>query len=171
MNEHYFVKDTLDSLKKRLDNNESLLIQQDKGYVFNAKFSFNTPATQENIEEFCNQTGWTLPNDYQIFLKDNNGAKLFCDPFGSCVHLYSLEECIQNHLSYMEKEFIPIGYYLESYLFIDSNRVKNNREDYLLWFESGGKNYRELSINFATWLDRLVMAQGAVFWDWPIYRS
>ncbi|MGG4443685.1 SMI1/KNR4 family protein [Brevibacillus fortis] len=162
---------TLDGLKSRLDKDNTLLVQNPGGDVYQAAFSFNTPASDSDIEKFTKDTGWSIPVDFQRFIQIHNGARLFRDiKYGGGYELLSLEKIIHNHLDYMPKHWYPISVSNGDYIFIDSNRVKEGKADYLVRFDHDDdvipENGSTMKMNFETWLERLVIAQGTEFWTW-----
>lgn len=74
------VIQTLNALKKRLNENNNILqIQDEQGYLYKAKCTFSPPASDEEINNFEKQTGLIIPSDYKAFLKITNGCRLFDD--------------------------------------------------------------------------------------------
>ncbi|WP_244944380.1 SMI1/KNR4 family protein [Brevibacillus brevis] len=161
----------MDGLKKRLDENNQLLVQKWEGLVYPTKFTFNSPATLEMIEEFLRDTQWHLPTDYKNFLLIHNGAWLFEGVrYGGGYELLSLDEIKNSHLDYMPKHWYPISVSNGDYIFIDSNRAKEGKVDYLVRFNHDDdiipENGSSMKMNFETWLERLIIAQGTEFWTW-----
>ncbi|NRR19735.1 SMI1/KNR4 family protein [Brevibacillus sp. MS2.2] len=160
----------LDGLKKRLDANNQLLVQKWEGLVYPTKFTFNSPATLEMIEEFLRDTQWHLPADYKKFLLIHNGAWLFAGVrYGGGYELLSLDEIKNSHLDYMPKHWYPVSINNGDYIFIDSNRVKAGQNNYLVCFNHDDVSTSEgfyLNMTFETWLERLIIAQGTEFWTW-----
>ncbi|WP_026678519.1 hypothetical protein [Fictibacillus gelatini] len=62
------VEEILNGLKERLDKNNQLLVQANKGYCYTATFTFNDPATIEEIDQFAKNTGWVIPLDYRFLI-------------------------------------------------------------------------------------------------------
>lgn len=160
----------LDGLKKRLDNNNQLSVQKGNGKVYTAQFTFNPPATSGMIEEFLRDTHWQLPPDYKNFLLIHNGAWLFESVrYGGGYELRSLDEIKDSHLDYMPNHWYPISVNNGDYIFIDSNRVASGQNNYLVCFNHDDVSVSEgyyLNMNFETWLERLIIAQGTEFWTW-----
>lgn len=160
----------MEGFKKRLDNSNRLLVQNRNGKVDTAHFTFNPPANAEEIEEFLRSTHWHLPTDYKDFLLIHNGAWLFKSVrYGGGYELLSLDEIKDNHLDYMPVHWYPISINNGDYIFIDSNRVKDGQNNYLVCFNHDDVSVSEgyyLNMNFETWLERLIIAQGTEFWTW-----
>ena len=66
------IHKTLDGLKKRLVDRK-LMIQGEMGRVEEVGFSFNEPATEEEIQDFSRRAGFRLPDDYRAFLRQRRG--------------------------------------------------------------------------------------------------
>jgi hypothetical protein len=66
------IHKTLDGLKKRLVDRK-LMIQGEMGRVEEVGFSFNEPATEEEIQDFNRRAGFRLPDDYRAFLRQRRG--------------------------------------------------------------------------------------------------
>ncbi|WP_338018899.1 SMI1/KNR4 family protein [Brevibacillus agri] len=132
---------------------------------------FNPPAPESKFEQFSKDTGWSLPAGYKDFLSVHNGARLFRHiKNGGGYELLSLEEIKENHLDYMPKHWYPISINNGDYIFIDSNRVKEGRDDYLVRFDHDNDVSPQIGshmkMNFENWLERLIIAQGTEFWHW-----
>ena len=91
------VEKTIKALQKRLaDSHNSLCIQGEEGFTYNATCTFNPPATDEQIAYVEKQTGYKLPDDYKTFLKITNGCRLFDDvQYGGEAYLYSLQQLVE----------------------------------------------------------------------------
>lgn len=163
------IHKTLDGFKKRLVNNK-LTIQGENGLVEEVSFSFNEPATDQEIQDFIKQTGLHLPDDYQAFLRLHNGVTLFQPWFGGQMDLCSLSE-VENKMGivgFFPEHWYPIGCQDGHFLMIDANKVNQGEMDYLMWWDSSlVEDAKHLGLNFALWLDRFIVSQGARFWEWP----
>lgn len=162
---------TLEGLKRRLDQDNTMLVQSWGREVYQAVFTFQSPASDSDIEKFTKETGWSIPPGLKKFLLLHNGARLFQHiKYGGGYELLSLEEIIDNHLDYMPNHWYPISINNGDYIFIDSNRVKAGNEHYLIRFDHDDdvspENGPALKMNFETWLERLIVAQGSEFWNW-----
>ncbi|MWC29776.1 SMI1/KNR4 family protein [Paenibacillus sp. MMS18-CY102] len=166
-----YVNLTLEGLKQRLSSHGTLICQANRGYVFEASFEFYEPASQDRIDSFLKSTNWIIPADYRSFLEIHNGAKLFEDSFGTSFKLFSLAEIQAYHTDYMPDDCYAIGMQagMGTLLMIDSTAVRNGSEEYLSWFEAG--EFHPVKSNFQLWFDRLVMAQGTVYWGWNIFQN
>lgn len=165
------IEATINGLKQRLNSDGTLNVQREEGYVFQAKCTFNSPVTEEEIHQFEKDTNWKLPMSFKQFLLKNNGARLFKHvKCGGGYELLGLDEIRDNHLDYMPEKWYPISINNGDYLFIDSSKVEKGKDDYLVYFEHDSdicpENGRRILLNFETWLDRLIVSQGAEFWSW-----
>ncbi|MEQ6357319.1 SMI1/KNR4 family protein [Lysinibacillus sp. M3] len=164
----------LSSLNKRLEKEKNLTIQRENGEILNVTCNWNSPVTDQQLTEFSSKTNHILPNDFCSFLKICNGGKLYTDGVDyfelfnlKGIHNYLNEYDINiNYKSAYDKSWYMIGYYkgYGDYLFIDSEKVANGDNDYLIYVQVG--DIQRLSMNFETWLDRFIVAQGARYWIW-----
>ncbi|MEY9971838.1 hypothetical protein ABH966_002211 [Lysinibacillus sp. RC46] len=166
------ITKSIDALKSRLDSENILVIQREKGYLYNVKFEFNNPASIKDVDRFVEKTGLRLPNDYKEFLLKHNGALLFSDvEYGGGFELLSVEEVHKEYLEYLDhfpKNWYPISVDNGDYIIIDSSQVEKGQQNYLIRYQGGEPvEYAiKLNMNFATWLDRLIVSQGSEFWLW-----
>ena len=168
------VKQTLSSLQKRLaENNDIIQVQNENGHLYNAKCTFNHPASDTEIAMFEKQTGFILPTDYKEFLKITNGCRLFDDVrYGGEIEFYSLEKIIEyNHNRTEEYEgCYDIASIYQDNIVINSHFVLQNENNYLFW-KSYLETFKEaipLNMSFEIWFDRFVVCQGTKFWWWSI---
>ena len=154
----------LNGLKTRLNDTNLLTIQSSDGHLYNMSFKFNAPVDEDVINSTEN-----LPEDYKNFLRLHNGADFFSWEYGTSFYIYSLEEA----LSVLEKvktgiyvpmeykdDWFPIGYVQDiGGVYIDLSSDKN----YLILM---GIPVYELLCDFPTWLDRMIRANGEMYWEW-----
>lgn len=165
-----FVVKTVTALQQRLAENENTLqVQLEEGYVYRATCTFNPPATDEEIMNFEQQTGYVLPRDYRRFLKITNGCRLFDDiKYGGEIQLYSLQEIRDYHYEEAFEGCFTIASIYQDHLVIKGKEVLQNEPHYL--YAKGHidqfKAATPLQLNFETWFDRFVLCQGAKFWLW-----
>jgi hypothetical protein len=167
---------SLEALNKRLNEESMLLIQKLEGLTREVSFYFSDPLSEEEINRFCAEYQVSFPDDYKEFMLMSNGADLFYDDaYGSGVSVLSLENIVNvikedeppNHL-------LPIVSITDwGFLFVDCERWNRGEKDYLVWREFGYSFDEVININsnFGLWFDRIIVAQGAVFWDWHTYRA
>lgn len=82
----------LETLKGRLVDG-LLEVQKEEGYVARERFIFNRGATDEQLALLPD---WTA-DDYQAFLRQHNGAKLFQHEtlsYNDGFELFSIEDCL-----------------------------------------------------------------------------
>ncbi|MEK4628572.1 MAG: SMI1/KNR4 family protein [Solibacillus sp.] len=165
------IDQTLKALQTRLAENKNMIqVQVEGGDVFNATCTFHPPATENEILDFERQTGYRLPADYKNFLKISNGCRLFDHvTYGGEIQLYSLQELIDYNQVYDAFEgCFTIASVYQDHIVINSKHVLQNKQYYLYWKGSieSFEDARPLSINFETWLDRIIVCQGTKFWLW-----
>jgi branched-subunit amino acid aminotransferase/4-amino-4-deoxychorismate lyase len=142
------------------------------GEFLQVNFVLKGPTNSKMIHEFQIATGWELPEDLQVFLLRHNGARLFNHPeYSGGPEVLSLEDIKLYQDEYMpETEFVyPIVYIRGGgFICVNSQRVKDEREDYLLWKDitTANDGAQEMGINFTVWLDRFLISQGCDFWLW-----
>lgn len=124
------IHKTLDGLKKRLVDRK-LTIQGEMGRVEEVRFSFNEPATEEEIQDFSRRTGFRLPDDYRAFLRHCDGATLFRPWYGGQMELCRLSE-VENKLGivgFFPEHWYPIGRQDGHFLMIDAEKAKKGERD------------------------------------------
>jgi cell wall assembly regulator SMI1 len=147
-------------------------VQAEEGYILNATCTFNPPASDSEIFNFEQHTGYSLLADYKRFLKISNGCRLFDHvTYGGEIQLYSLQEIIDYNQAYDAFEgcfTFTIAYVYQDHIVINSKWVLQNDQHYMYWkghIESFDEA-RPFSMNFETWLDCFIVCQGAKFWLW-----
>ncbi|MFD3449687.1 SMI1/KNR4 family protein [Microbacteriaceae bacterium 4G12] len=160
----YIVKNTLDTLKSRLNDKGEVTVQNCDGYTYTAEFTFNEPATEEDIHTFIRETGWIVPNDYKEFLLLHNGANFFSYEYGTAFYFYSLKEILECYDKELHGDRYPIGRCPDRGDIVVSNaRCQQNNEHYLML---SGIELIDFQCDFQTWLDRMIVAQGECYWEW-----
>nr|WP_272595572.1 SMI1/KNR4 family protein [Paenibacillus apiarius] len=145
-----------------------------EGYLTKATFTFNPPATDDEINNFINKTKFVLPDDYNSFLKICNGCTLFDHPeYGGEAYIYSLEEIINYTFEDPFNGRYKIANIYGDNIVIDFNRYQEGDNNYLMIKSQtfGFDECTDLSMNFEIWFDRYIMSQGEKFWDWPLYTA
>lgn len=167
---------TLSALMNRLEQNGgSFQVQSEQGYTYDAMCTFNKPATDAEIIEFEEKTGFLLPDDYKAFLKITNGCRLFEHvEYGGETELFSLEQIIEynSHLDPCDGCF-NIAYIYQDHIGINSDLHREGNPHYLFW-KGHIDSFQEalpLQSNFELWLDRFIISQGVKFWWWPIHTA
>lgn len=169
------VRKSLEALNERLNDESGLLIQKLEGITREVSFYFSDPLSEEEINRFCSKFQVSFPDDYKEFMYMTNGADLFYDDaYGSGVIILSIESIV-NVIKEDEspKHFLPVVNITDwGYLYVDCERWNRGKKDYLVWKEFGYSFDEVININsnFELWLDRIIVSQGAVFWDWNNYR-
>lgn len=62
--------------------------------------------------------------------------------------------------------WVMIAYYkgYGDYIFIDSEKVSKENNNYLIYNQMG--DLLSLDLNFETWIDRFIVSQGSRYWLW-----
>ena len=169
---HFSIYNILDALKSRLDINNLLTVHQTNGQAPEVGFSFNEPVLHDRLTSFMNHYSWKLPSDYKTFLLLHDGASFFSHETGSCLHLHSLDElfpaysCMIQHFrsEYLQKNCYPIGYFENSgFLLIDHAQWSATGKENILLL---GVEAIDFQCDFKTWLDRIIRAEGSMYWKW-----
>lgn len=154
----------INSLKSRLYQNK-LLVQREDGYVETENFYFHPPASRTDLDKLPDYT----PNELISFLEQHNGAELFVHPEnggGTC--LFSVDEILEYRKIWECPElFLPIGIGLDGIWIVC--QCDKNLNDNSMWigeFINYEDEFEKLPMNYALWLERLIISQGASFWEW-----
>ncbi|KQY84137.1 hypothetical protein ASD24_10155 [Paenibacillus sp. Root52] len=165
---------TIDSLKKRLDNNNLLELQLQEGYLTQATCTFNEPADESDLIEFQRTLGYELPNDYINFLKISNGCSLFDHPqYGGEAYLYKWQDIQEATYESSNEGYLKIAYIYQDNIVINLKKYSEGSNNYLM-VKGHIDNFdesRPFNMNFELWFDRFIISQGDKFWDWSIYTA
>ncbi len=169
---------SIESLKERLSANNTLVVQNERGFVSEAGFIWNKPATQKIIEDFMHINKITLPSSYIDFLKIANGATLFKDTqYGQWgCKILGLEELITTNeliksygVEIQDSWLIFATWYGDGDILVfDLEKYANKESNYILDGDQGysSDNWNYIHGGFDKWLDRLIVSQGAKYWRW-----
>lgn len=166
----------LNAVKKRISENKVIKLQLEEGTLIEATFIFNPPPSDGEVEFFFLQNEWNAPFDYKYFLSKHNGALLFTHPkYSGGMEILSLEniKTISEDYGYMFPRYCyPIAMYNSAIVYIDSRVVESN-SNCLYWQSCLDKNEKAMNLNmdFATFLDLFIVAQGSEFWLWPSMKA
>lgn len=167
------IQKTLLGLKRRLDNNKEITVQDAGGDTYSFTFLFNEGASGNEILSFEKDNQIVLPPDYKEFLQLHNGATLFSS-YGGGFLLLSLKESedIMKRLGdTLPQGYYPVGYADGEMILINSSEVvKEDRQTNYLYFWSTGEK-QQLNLNFEIWLIRFIQASGSYFWQWHYYTA
>ncbi|MDR0292925.1 MAG: SMI1/KNR4 family protein [Oscillospiraceae bacterium] len=169
---------SIKSLRTRLTSHNTLVVQNEGGFVGEMGFEWVEPATNIKIQLFEADNNIALPSTYKDFLKISNGAVLFKDiKYGQWgCKIFGLDELI-----YTSKQANIWGYALKSewlvfaqwlgdcdILVFDLNRSASGEKNYILDGEEGESvnNWQFINGSFEKWIDRLIVSQGAKYWRW-----
>src|SRR5690625_5513066 len=108
-----FLNQTLNTLKSQLDDNKLKVISQG-GEIQTIGFQFNQPINYDCLQQVKENKNWYLPNDYEAFLLEHNGAKMFelylgDTNIGGGLLLYSLEE-VDRKSTRLNSSHVAISY-------------------------------------------------------------
>lgn len=167
------------ALRGKLDAFSCLEVIHENGHCWKAHFTFNEPATREDLEAVKRQVQLPLSPTYEQFLLHCDGALLYYDDeYGQWgFHLYGTQELfLANEQQKDIHEDWPLTYltFAESFgdadiLVFDVAQPVENDTDYRVLDGDSADYPREWVVaapSFGDWLDRLVVAQGAKYWRW-----
>jgi len=168
------------ALRGILDATSHVEVIQEGGYCWKAHCLFADPAPTEALEVFKKQLPVPLPQAYEHFLRYTNGALLYHDDvYGQWgFRLYGIEESVSARLKRQAPygSQWPLSYLLfgeslgdADLLILDTAMsVKEGSDCYVIDGDSGypPSTWTPAARSFDTWLDRLVVAQGAKYWRW-----
>ncbi|MFA9560672.1 SMI1/KNR4 family protein [Evansella sp. AB-rgal1] len=157
---------TIENLKNRLQHNK-LLVQREDGYLEEELFTFHSPASAEELKKLPDY----IPEELLSFFKKQNGAYLYESPHGGGgTQLFSISESLEyKDIWECPNHFFPIGCGLDG-LWIVCQCIEGTKEN-VMWigeflnFEDE-EQFGKLNIDYSTWLERFVIAQGSSFWEW-----
>ncbi|MCZ1180102.1 SMI1/KNR4 family protein [Alkalihalobacillus clausii] len=161
------LKEILDSLKEALNVEgkiKTLLTSEER------VCSFYEPVPASDLSQFEKDQGIKLPSDFKEFLSLHNGARIyesmvFGEPVGGGLELFTLDQ-IKEAQKYLDTKDIPIAFLLEEcHLIINKKKVKERNPNYLYILEDVGEP-RPLNSSFEMFLERYILSQGSVFWNW-----
>lgn len=170
----------LTALKTMLNANSSLEVIHEGGYKWEARFIFHEPAKENEIIAVEQELSTQLPNTYRQFLRQCNGAILYYDSsYGQWgFHLYGTEELAVKNKERRKPygDTWPSSYLIFAESLGDAdllilemaNAARQGKDCRIVDGDSGylPEQWRIAAPNFESWLDRLVVAQGAKFWRW-----
>lgn len=85
--------------------------------------------------------------------------------------MFSVKELKENlYYTDVYPGFLPIGSAWDQYLAISLEAIEKGDPNYLYRIDND-EGPQALTLNFHLFLDRFVVAQGATFYEWPIYSA
>jgi len=161
------IKNTIETLKKRLDSNGLLEVQQEDGYIAKVEMVFNPPATEEELQKLP----FIVPEDYKEFLRLHHGGVLFNDPkYAGGFELFTIDEILEFRAipGYdFPDNWFPVAYGYDGCCLIITDKMMGR--GYLYVMETG-INFEEhdmyIGMTFEDWFEKFIMAQGSKFWEW-----
>lgn len=170
----------LEALRSKLDASAHLEVIHEGGEIWKAHFTFDNPTTVEDIQGVKRQLHLSLPPNYEQFLLHYNGALLYHDDiFGQWgFQLYGTGDLISANMDFKKRhaDNWPPTYFVFAKSLGDTDRlildtaqsVDNGRDCPVVDGDSGylPQEWKIAARSFSDWLDRLVVAQGAKYWQW-----
>lgn len=169
---------SLNILKSRLSNENTLKVQNENGFYETVGFKWNRSATDMEIEEFEIVNQIRLPKSYKEFLKISNGAILFKDEkygqWGCKIlglsELANTTEQVANWGYEIKESWLVFATWMGDLdlLLFDINKCTLNESNFIIDGEQGETvaNWKTINGDFSKWLDRLIVSQGSKYWRW-----
>lgn len=168
----FSIVNILETLKTRLDENSLLHVQCRFGIYPKKGFVFNSPILIDKLESLIFAKGLNLPRDYKELLLLHNGAKFFTYEYGHAFCLYSIEEMIDeynkmlyhNYSTYHKENCYPIGYVTDiGPILMDHSKLKQTDKESMFLI---GIETIDFCCDLKTWLERMIIAEGNLYWEW-----
>ncbi|MGE6489912.1 SMI1/KNR4 family protein [Paenisporosarcina sp. NPDC076898] len=170
------VTKIIHTLIQTMDSQKRHTLVKTGGRLTSVTSSINKPNEEKNVLQFEEKIGYRLPDDYRLFLVKFNGVKIFQElldgrNIGGGLELFSIQEIVQN-LEYMDpnNKLLPIGKVEQQFLTISLEAIEKKNPNYLFLLDHID-GPRSLHLNVELFLDRFIVSQGSVFWEWPIYTA
>lgn len=168
---------SINSLKSRLSPNNTLTVQNERGFIMETEFKWNPPAKETEITSFEEKRKIILPKSYKDFLKITDGAVLFKDKqYGQWgCKLYGISELIKVNEQAQLWRNLPDSWLVfatwlgdQDLLLFDIEKYKSGDKRYIIDGDEGDSEdeFEYIKGDFEKWLDRLIVAQGAKYWRW-----
>lgn len=165
------------SLKERLSEEGTLIVQNERGFIMEAEFKWNAPAAEADITAYEREKNITLPGSYKDFLKLANGAVLFGDKkygqWGCRIYgttgLSAINEEVRSWLQLPDTWLVFAAWLGDRDLLIfDMDKYASGDKNYIIDGDECDTEdeFGYIKGGFETWLDRLIVAQGAKYWRW-----
>ncbi|MGE6227646.1 SMI1/KNR4 family protein [Paenibacillus chitinolyticus] len=175
MNPAEQVRQAIESLKKLMTNTNGVTVFTVSNELASVCCEFNPPLPTHKYQNFFKENNWYLPDDYFMFLHHCNGATLFKSPHsGGGTRVLTLDEIENIHKDYpLPTHWYPIAWtdLIAGSICIDSERCSKGIYPYLFFLDAIEKSDHAIPLhyNFATWLTRLIVTQGAEYWLWDFH--
>jgi hypothetical protein len=166
------------ALQERLDDKQCLEVVLARGKTWFSKFQCQRAASEDEISALKSALGVSVSEAYVSFLRLNNGCRLFVDAeHGQWGYLlYSSDSLVSKRAlwrsTYPEwpDNYLVFGECIgdSDLLVMDVEQQSYDGNDcVVLCFPHAYFLEREtMSSTFITWLDHLIVAQGAKYWQW-----
>ena len=132
---------SIEALKERLSEENTLVVQSERGFIMEVDFLWAEPASSLEIEQFENNDGLTLPSSFKDFLRISNGAILFRDTkYGQWgCKVYGLSELMQINQEIrtwrnLPKSWLVFASWLgdQDILIFDTDVSNSNKNNYII---------------------------------------
>lgn len=167
-------------IREHIAQSGRLQVLHEGGYSWEAGFEWSDAALPKSLEWLVTQLEVPIPEPYLAFLRYSNGATLYRDIlYGQWGYiLYSAETLVAARNKWQETLGLPADYLVFGECIGDPElllfRIDSNMPD-----EHGAvvvhaelaldlAEWRIVEGSFYDWLDHLIVAQGAKYWNWGV---
>ncbi|APM37845.1 SMI1/KNR4 family protein [Clostridium kluyveri] len=165
-------------LKERTSTRNTLSYTDIFGQTIEVGFSWNNPASEEEIHEFESLNNIKLPKNYKEFLKVSNGAVIYEDIEygGSGYKILGLDEILKSTKDKKEWGYDLKDFYIvfaevmgnSDFLLFDLKKSEDKGKDYIIDGDTGYSvdEWEYIKGNFSHFINRLITTNGSVYWRW-----
>jgi hypothetical protein len=166
------------SLMERLTAYNTLIVQNEEGYIAEAGFEWKKPASDKEIQQFEVENDIKLPKNFIEFLKISNGATIFkdikCGQWGCNIlglhELISLTCEVKKRGYNLSDKWLVFATWLGDgdMLVFDLEKYNTGERNYIIDGDQGyqADDWEYINGDFSKWIDRLIVSQGAKYWRW-----
>lgn len=167
------IKVILEAFKTLLDNNLTLKSYGLKGEIDENHFTFNEPATEEQIVALEKGLGIVIPHDYRELLLLHNGMLLFSNDLSE-LEFYDINKVKEEYVNYQtfikahnidgDKGDYPIGRYPDvGQIMILSKKVKKKSSKGALVV--GEVDKEQTKVSLTDFIDNELATPLSFFWE------
>lgn len=165
----------INALKERLSKENTIVVQNERGFIMETEFFWAEPALDSEIDQFEKNLGFKLPLSFKDFLRKSNGATLFRDKkYGQWgCKIYGLSNIIKINQEVRIWRNLPESWLVfatwigdQDMLIFDLNKI--NEGGYIIYGDECDSvdEFEYINGNFEKWIDRLIVSQGSKYWRW-----
>lgn len=168
---------SINALKERLSKENTIVVQNERGFIMETEFFWTEPALDSEIDQFGKNLGLKLPLSFKDFLRITNEATLFRDKkYGQWgCKIYGLSNIIKINQEVRTWRNLPESWLVfatwigdQDMLIFDLNRINEEGKKYIIYGDECDfvDEFEYINGNFEKWIDRLIVSQGSKYWRW-----